>query len=88
MGRRRKKTEGKGKKEARTKEERRKKEEELERAEQNLYLNRIALGQRDWNDAEVELALQRLDACPEERRGWEWRYLRLLCQGSPITCRR
>jgi hypothetical protein len=60
---------------------------ELERAEQNLYLNRVALAQREWEGSHVSMTVDLLDACPPERRNWEWRYLRRLCQGTTQTMR-
>src|SRR5262249_26775008 len=56
-----------------------------ERAEQNLYLNRIVTAQREWESNRVRSAMNLLDACPAGRRGWEWRYLRRLCHGTPLT---
>src|SRR5262249_49524642 len=58
---------------------------EHERAEQTLYLRQIGLAQREWENAQVVKALELLEACPVERRGWEWHYLRRLCQGTPVT---
>jgi tRNA A-37 threonylcarbamoyl transferase component Bud32 len=58
---------------------------EHERAEQTLYLRQIGLAQREWENAQVGRALDLLDSCPAERRGWEWHYLRRLCRGTPVT---
>ena len=43
-------------------------------AELNLYDSRIALAQRELSANNAGRADQLLDACPSERRHWEWRY--------------
>jgi eukaryotic-like serine/threonine-protein kinase len=48
--------------------------------EQALYVNHIALAEREWNANHVPRAEQILDQCPPELRQWEWRYLKQLCR--------
>src|SRR5262249_28652713 len=48
----------------------------LERERQNLYYHRIALAEREWSANNLRGVEELLDACPEELRGWEWRYLK------------
>ena len=47
----------------------------LRMANGQLYSNRIALAQREWSDDNAAAALDALDACPEDLRGWEHDYL-------------
>jgi WD40 repeat protein/serine/threonine protein kinase len=48
----------------------------LEHERQTLYFQRIALADREWSANNFRGAEQQLDACPEDLRGWEWRYLK------------
>src|SRR5262249_26794002 len=41
--------------------------------------------QGEWRAAARRRAEELLDECPEERRGWEWRYLKRLCHGELLT---
>jgi serine/threonine protein kinase/WD40 repeat protein len=52
---------------------------ELQRAELALYVNRVARAYGDWKDNQVLRAQAHLDACPENLRGWEWRFVKRLC---------
>src|SRR5262249_62744 len=81
--------EAKAKETARAKadDERRRKEEALELAKTNLYHFGIALSHREWLANHVDTAEERLDACPPERRRWEWRYLKRLCHSELLTLR-
>jgi WD40 repeat protein len=49
-------------------------------AETLLYFNRILLAEREWTGNNIVRAKELLRECPEERRGWEWRYLDRLCR--------
>ena len=53
-----------------------------DQAEQSLYTSNIARALLEWRANKVEQATALLDRCPEERRGWEWRYLDRLCHGE------
>jgi WD40 repeat protein len=56
--------------------------EAVERANQNLeqvlYVNRLQLVYRLWQDQDVDAAGALLDECPEPLRHWEWHYLQRL----------
>jgi WD40 repeat protein len=58
---------------------------QLERAETNLYFNRIALAEREWLGHNVRRAREVLALCPPTLRDWEWGYLNHLCQGGLLT---
>jgi eukaryotic-like serine/threonine-protein kinase len=57
------------------------------RQEVQLYFNRIALAQREWQAYNVGRAESLLDECPAGLRNWEWRYLQRLCNAELVTCR-
>jgi WD40 repeat protein len=57
----------------------------LQRAEANMYAQRIALADREWLAGRVDRTEQLLDDCPPGRRGWEWHYLRRLCHQEEMT---
>jgi WD40 repeat protein len=46
--------------------------------ERNLYFTRIALAEREWVSNNLGRMQQLLAECPEDLRGWEWRYLQRL----------
>ena len=53
-----------------------------ERAEQLAredYVNRVNRAYREVEDDNVALAEDLLHGCPPERRGWEWNYVKRLC---------
>jgi WD40 repeat protein/tRNA A-37 threonylcarbamoyl transferase component Bud32 len=58
-----------------------------EQTETLLYFNRILLAEREWSGGNVGRAGELLRECPEERRGWEWRYLDRLCRMPIATFR-
>jgi WD40 repeat protein/tRNA A-37 threonylcarbamoyl transferase component Bud32 len=62
-------------------------DEERGRAEQSLYLNRIALADRYRLANFVDRAEELLDACPPPLRQWEWHYLKRLCQQPLLVVR-
>jgi WD40 repeat protein/serine/threonine protein kinase len=55
--------------------ERRNAQAALDRSEKSLYLNRIALTERNWQANNPKRAGEILDACPPKFRDWEWHYL-------------
>jgi eukaryotic-like serine/threonine-protein kinase len=72
--------------------------DELARAEQDmenalgqerlaLYYHRIYEAHHEWQANHAGRADQLLDACPRELRGWEWHYLKRLCNGQLFTLR-
>src|SRR5262249_32861765 len=72
---------------ANAEEERRRKEEALEDAKTNRYHFGSALGTHESLANHVAAAEERLDACPPERRRWEWHYLKRLCHSELLTLR-
>ncbi len=52
-----------------------------------LYHARVLLADQYWYNNNPLLAEQKLDECPAELRGWEWRYLIRLCRGNVHTLR-
>lgn len=63
------------KSEARTREEKRYAEQQRDRANQLAYTKQLVLAQREWRDDNVGHALELLDECPMNVRGWEHRHL-------------
>jgi eukaryotic-like serine/threonine-protein kinase len=68
-------------------EQRRKAEEALAREQSLRYANLIVLAEREWLANNVSRAEELLQECPEEMRGWEWRYLRRQCRTSLLVLR-
>src|SRR5262249_28091152 len=66
-------------------EARRDTEKQLRRAEWLGYGAKIALAQREWEDGNVERALDVLDSCQWNLRGWEHRYLYTLFTSNQKT---
>ncbi|HUY33844.1 MAG TPA: protein kinase [Pirellulales bacterium] len=56
-----------------------------EGAEAALYFNRVGLAYQYWLADNVGQSRRILDACPSERRGWEWGYLDRLDHGELLT---
>jgi len=54
----------------------------LERERRGAYFQRIALAEREWAGNNLGRMEQLLDACPEDLRGSEWRYLKRLRYGD------
>ena len=53
--------------------------------EQSLqYLERITTAARLWEAGHTDAADRLLDLCPQDQRGWEWRYLDGLRTTSPV----
>jgi WD40 repeat protein/serine/threonine protein kinase len=61
----------------------------LERERQTFYFHSIALAHRELtaNIPDPTRAEEFLEACPLERRGWEWRYLKRLWRVEPVVLR-
>ena len=51
----------------------------LERAETNLYFQRVGVADRETQAGNTDRADLSLDACPPHLRGWEWYYLKRRC---------
>jgi len=56
-------------------------------AEDILYLNNIALANRESASGNYIRVNQLLDQCPPRLRGWEWNYLNKLCNDDLVTLR-
>src|SRR5262249_37010577 len=56
--------------------------EQRTRAELLAYAGQIALAQRECEDNKMQAALELLDACPRDFRGWGHHYLYTLCMGN------
>jgi len=54
----------------------------LESERRGAYFERIALAEREWATNNLGRMEQLLDDCPEDLRGWEWRYLKRLRFGA------
>jgi eukaryotic-like serine/threonine-protein kinase len=54
----------------------------LESERLTAYVQRIALAEREWAGNNLGRMEQLLDDCPEDLRGWEWRYLKRLRYGA------
>jgi WD40 repeat protein len=59
----------------------------LQALKQALYRQRVGRAYQEWRDNEVPLAEQLLRECPEDLRGWEWRYVYHICHTDLITIR-
>ena len=53
--------------------------------EGQLYINRVALAQREWMSNNSAAAGAILDRCPPQLRDWEWSYIRRLCHLHNLT---
>jgi hypothetical protein len=56
-------------------------------ADKFRYFHHIARAHADWHDGTVARIGPLLEACPRDRRGWEWRYLKRLCHQDLLTLR-
>jgi len=58
----------------------------LKREQRLAYFRGIALAEEAWKANRVGQANQILDTCgPDELRGWEWRYLKRLCESYGVN---
>jgi WD40 repeat protein/serine/threonine protein kinase len=55
--------------------------------ETTLYFQRIALAHRELLENNLLKAEELLDQCPDNRRAWEWYYLKRLCHAEPVIIR-
>src|SRR4051794_6381970 len=53
-------------------------DERAENLRRQDYLSRIALSDREWSANNLSRAVELLDQCPTDLRGWEWHYLKRL----------
>ena len=58
-----------------------------ERERIEAYFRRIALAYAALSEDDLGRTLDLLRDCPEELRGWEWRYLMRLCRVEPVIIR-
>jgi eukaryotic-like serine/threonine-protein kinase len=65
--------------------EQRAKDQAREKERQTTYYYQVALAHQKWTANEVGQAETLLGECPEELRGWEWRYLKRLCHADLLT---
>ena len=56
-------------------------------AEREAYVGHVTLAQREWQDGDAAAAWEHLNACRQDLRGWECRYLRTLFTKSQQTLR-
>lgn len=54
-----------------------------ELAAQQLYVNRVALAEREWQVNNRSRAMELLMDSDERHRGWEWRFVSRLCFATP-----
>jgi WD40 repeat protein len=55
----------------------------LDRERRTGYFQRVALAEREWSAGNLSRAIDLLNDCPRELRGWEWSYLQRL-QGKSL----
>jgi WD40 repeat protein/serine/threonine protein kinase len=55
----------------------------LEREKETIYVQQIALAERELAAGNVGHAEELLDDCPEHLRGWEWHFLKRQRYGNP-----
>jgi WD40 repeat protein/Flp pilus assembly protein TadD len=58
---------------------------ELEQERNGLLLRNVPLARREWDVNNLGAANALLDRCPPEFRGWDWHYVRRLCQSELET---
>jgi WD40 repeat protein len=57
----------------------------LDRERRTGYFQRVALAEREWSAGNLSRSIDLLNQCPQDLRGWEWRYLRRLSgQQMPV----
>src|SRR5262249_37745751 len=59
----------------------------LGEAEFQRYFHHIARAHAGWREGNMVQVETLLDACPTDRRGWEWHYLKRLCHTDLLTLR-
>jgi WD40 repeat protein/tRNA A-37 threonylcarbamoyl transferase component Bud32 len=68
-----------------TQEARERAEAAVAEAEMYQYFHHIARAHAGWRDGNMGGVEKLLDACPTERRNWEWHYLKRLCHTELLT---
>ena len=58
---------------------------ERDKSEVALYHHRVALAHREWSAGNAGRASQLLNDCRDDLRGWEWRYVRRLCNSALLS---
>jgi WD40 repeat protein len=53
--------------------------------ERELYISRVNRAQHEWGANNIEQAEELLNLCPRTMRGWEWFYVKRLCNLDRIT---
>jgi WD40 repeat protein len=53
-------------------------QQSLDRERRTAYFQRVALAEREWSAGNLSRAVDLLNDCPQDLRGWEWRYLKRL----------
>ncbi len=57
----------------------------LNRERRTAYFQSVALAEREWSAGNLSRAVDLLNQCPQDLRGWEWQYLkRLSGQQMPV----
>ncbi len=56
-----------------------------EKLDEVLYVRRVKLAHAKYLEGEVAAARKLLEECPQNVRGWEWRYVSNLCGGNNKT---
>src|SRR5262249_12624618 len=59
----------------------------LEHEQEEAYLHRIALANRELAADNLRRARELLEECPDDKRDWEWRCLKRLCEVNPVVIR-
>ena len=67
--------------------QRAKAQDHLREAQWQLANSLVNRAQGEWSAGNVGVAERLLDACPPERRGWEWDYCEKLCHLEQLTLR-
>ena len=53
-------------------------------ARKTAYFQRIALAEREWSSNNLSRAVELLEQCPPDLRGWEWHFLTRLLRGKTL----
>jgi WD40 repeat protein/serine/threonine protein kinase/tetratricopeptide (TPR) repeat protein len=59
--------------------------DKVEQLAREDYVNRVNRAYREVQDDTVALAEDLLHGCPSERRGWEWHYVKRLCNAERLS---
>jgi WD40 repeat protein/serine/threonine protein kinase len=60
---------------------------EKKRSEELFYLRQVGMAHGEWQAGDVARAEQLLQKCPNQERGWEWRFVHRLCHADLYTLR-